>query len=343
MISTTGKARVIEGVSSETVPWDELFAAKEPVVMPGLAANWPLVRAGLESSETAMELMAESYGGKPVTACIGAPEMRGRFAYDETCTSLNYATERMDLLEFFQRIQDCFGKAEHSYYYVNSLKYAAAFPGLLKSNDLTFNHEALESLPGLSKIWIGTESRAPAHYDLPVNLACCLVGKRRFTLFPPDQVHNLYPGPFNPTPGGQVITMADLRNPDFDAYPRLKDALATAVVVDIEPGDVLYYPSMWWHEVEATAQFNVMVNYWWYTSPQALGNPMDVLMHAILALRDRAEPEKRAWRELFDYYIFGPSERPREHLPEACHGVLGELDETTMRRLRALVQQNLNR
>lgn len=337
------KARVIEDVVSDRIPWDELFAASKPVVMPGLAANWSLVKAGLESAEQAMKLMAENYAGKPATACIGGPETRGRFAYDETCTSLNFTTEKMNLLDFFQKIRDCFGKAEHPYYYVNSLKYEEAFPGLLASNDLTFNHEAVERMPIVSKIWIGTESRASAHYDLPSNLSCCLVGRRRFTLFAPDQVHNLYPGPFNPTPGGQVITTADLKNPDFDTYPRLRDALATAITVDMKPGDALYYPNMWWHEVEATGQFNVMVNYWWYTSPRSLGDPVDVLMHAILGLRDRTEPEKQGWRELFDYYIFGPAERPREHLPEACHGVLGELDETAVRRLRALVQRSLNR
>ena len=269
--------------------------------------------------------------------------MKGRFAYDETCTRLNYSTEKVDIRDLFERIADCFGKAEHPYYYINSLKYEDAFPGLLTSNDLAFNHEAFACMPRVSKIWIGTESRASAHYDLPGNLACCLVGGRRFTLFSPNQVHNLYPGPFDPTPGGQVITTADLRSPDFTTYPRLRDALAAAVVVEMEPGDALYYPSMWWHEVEATARFNVLVNYWWYTSPQSLGNPLDVLMHAILGLRDRTEAEKQGWRELFDYYIFGPPERPREHLPEACHGILGELDDNAIRRLRALVQRNLNR
>ena len=63
----------------------------------------------------------------------------------------------------------------------------------------------------VGKIWIGTESVAKAHYDVPRNIACCVLGHRRFTLFRPEQIVNLYPGPLQLTPGGQVVTMADLK------------------------------------------------------------------------------------------------------------------------------------
>ena len=77
--------------------------------------------------------------------------------------------------------------------------------------------------------------------------------------------------------------------------------------------------------------------------PAHMGNPMDVVMHAMMSLRDRPESEKKAWREIFDYYIFGSPETPREHLPSAIHGALGELDNDKIRRLRALIKDKLNR
>ena len=92
--------------------------------------------------------------------------------------------------------------------------------------------------------------------------------------------------------------MVDLKNPDFQRFPRVRKALDAAVVVDLEPGDAVYYPSMWWHQVEALDPFNIMINFWWLTSPAYMGNPLDIVTHAILGLRDRSEAEKKAWREV---------------------------------------------
>ena len=175
------------------------------------------------------------------------------------------------------------------------------------------------------------------------NIACCAVGRRRFTLFPPDQISNLYPGPLEPTPGGQVVSMVDLRAPDLERYPRFANALAAAVVADLEPGDVLVYPALWWHNVEALDRFNVLINYWWNPSPRFMDTPMNTLLHALISLRDRPDTEKAAWREMFDYYVFGPADRAGAHLPEAARGVLGPLDASEARRLRATLLNRLNR
>ena len=86
-----------------------------------------------------------------------------------------------------------------------------------------------------------------------------------------------------------------------------------------------------------------MINFWWLTVPAHMGNPMDIVMHAMMGLRDRPEAEKKAWREVFDYYVFGAAETPRAHLPPAIQGALGELDNNWIRRLRALVKDKLNR
>ena len=343
MAGTQTQVHVIEGVRPDNIPFEELFSRAEPVFMPGLAADWPLVKAGLESPDKALELMAANYSGKPAKVYIGDPDIKARFGYNEDCTALNYRVETMNLVEVFDAIREGFDKPEHPYYFIPSLIYRDGYPGLQADNNIVLDHDVFESGTLVPKIWTGTESITTDHYDLPSNIACCTVGRRRFTLFPPEQIHNMYPGPFSPTPGGQVMNLVNLQDPDFEKYPRFRDAIDAAYVVDLEPGDAVYYPSMWWHEVESKERFNVMVNYWWYVAPPYMAGPMDVLMHAILGLRDRPEFEKRAWREVFDYYIFGPADKPRAHLPEACHGVLAELDENLARRLRATLQHTLNR
>ena len=67
-----------------------------------------------------------------------------------------------------------------------------------------------------------------------------------------------------------------------------------------------------------------------------------LLCTALLSLRDRPEHEKAAWRELFDFYVFGDPEQAIAHLPSHVHGPL-DMDEITARRLRAELLDRLNR
>jgi len=100
---------------------------------------------------------------------------------------------------------------------------------------------------------------------------------------------------------------------------------------------------MWWHQVSALDSFNVMVNYWWNVTPDFMDTPQNTLMYGLLSLRDRPEQEKRAWRAMFDYYVFGPAGRAADHLPEAARGNLAPMDELKARRLRAHLLRRLNR
>ena len=334
---------MLEGVKPDQIPFEQLFAAKGPIILRGLVSDWSLVKAGEQSPGKAMEILQSHSSKKPVGVYIAPPEAEARFFYNQDCTGFNYQSKYLQLSDIFAQIREAENNPDHSYYYMNSLTLDNCFPGLRAANDLSFDHQAFTNNQPLSKVWVGTESIAAAHYDVPSNLACCVLGARRFTLFPPEQIHNLYPGPLEPTPGGQVITMVDLKNPDFERFPRVRRALEAAVVVDLQPGDAVYYPSMWWHQVEALSPFNIMINFWWLRSPAYMGNPMDIVMHAIMGIRDRPEAEKNAWREVFEYYIFGPADTPREHLPASIQGALGELDDDSIRRLRALVKNKLNR
>ncbi len=338
-----GQVPVLEGVKPDQIPFEQLFAAKGPIILRGLVSDWSLVKAGEQSPGKAMEILQSHSSKKPVGVYIAPPEAEARFFYNQDCTGFNYQSKYLQLSDIFAQIREAENNPDHSYYYMNSLTLDNCFPGLRAANDLSFDHQAFTNNQPLSKVWVGTESIAAAHYDVPSNLACCVLGARRFTLFPPEQIHNLYPGPLEPTPGGQVITMVDLKNPDFERFPRVRRALEAAVVVDLQPGDAVYYPSMWWHQVEALSPFNIMINFWWLRSPAYMGNPMDIVMHAIMGIRDRPEAEKNAWREVFEYYIFGPADTPREHLPTSIQGALGELDDDSIRRLRALVKNKLNR
>ena len=335
--------RRIAGIDPRVVPFDELFAAQEPVVIEGLVRDWPLVRAGLSSPAATAAFLRQFAGDRRVTVFDSPPEHGGRFHYSEGVTALNFTATRGDLQQTLDAMLVRADDPRTGALYIGSTDLDGFLPGLRAANDLGLDHPDFRRGDMLASIWIGNRTTVPAHFDMANNLACCMAGRRRFTLFPPDQVANLYPGPLEPTPAGQVVSMVDFAAPDLTAFPRFPEALAAAQVAELSPGDVLYYPALWWHQVEALDDFNAMINYWWNPVPQFLDTPETTMLHAMLSLRDRPESEKAGWKALFDYYVFGPAERPAAHLPAVAQGALGPLDEVTARRLRAQVLNRMNR
>jgi hypothetical protein len=318
-----------------------LVLRNEPVILRGYAASWPLVRAGLESPRTAADYVLRFDHGRPVTGYVGDPAIEGRFHYNATATGLNFQARTLPLRDFMTQL---LGGAENPpALYMGSTDLDAYLPGFRDENALVPSDGLFDRHPPMASIWIGNRTIASAHYDMANNAAICAVGRRRFTLFPPDQIGNLYPGPLAPTPGGQVVSMVDFAKPDLTRYPRFAEAVDHAIVAELEPGDMLVYPALWWHHVEALEAFNILVNYWWNAAPDYLDTPMDTVLHAMLSLRDRPNAEKRAWRAIFDHYVFGQPEAVTTHLPPASHGPLARLDEATARRLRAYLLQRLNR
>nr|WP_033920980.1 cupin-like domain-containing protein [Sphingomonas sp. 37zxx] len=323
------------------VDFEALVAAGQPVVIRGLVADWPMVAAGQTGAQAAVDYLLGFYNGRPGTGYTARPALQGRYFYDDTLTALDFERERVQLDAYLARILGALGDADAPSFYVGSTDLDQYFPGFGDANPLALNGPAFER--ALRSIWIGNRTTATTHYDMSNNIACVAAGRRRFTLFPPDQVANLYPGPLEPTPGGQVVSLVNLADPDLTAFPNFAIAAQAAQIAELEPGDAVVYPALWWHQVEAQDDFNILVNYWWNAAPAFLDPPMTALLHAMLSLRDRPQAEKDAWAAMFDYYVFGPAARPAAHLPSAAQGPLAPLDDMGARRLRAELLRRLNR
>jgi hypothetical protein len=340
MAEVAGKVREIPVTGPGQLPLGELLAAGMPAVMRGVGRDWTLVRKGLESPQEARRYLASLYNGLPVDFSFAGPEARSRPYYREDFSALNFRVRRDRLDHVLAEIEAHLEDQPPPMYYIASLPVDSCLPGFRDQNDLDFAAHGVNPPPA---IWIGNRTTATCHYDAPNNIACVAVGRRRFTLFPPEQIFNLYPGPLEPTPGGQAVSTVDFANPDFERHPGFRDALAAGSSAELEPGDAIFVPSMWWHHVEGLSPFNTLVNYWWSSAPEHVPTPMNTLLQALWTLRDLPEREKRAWQQVFEYYVFGPAGRAGAHLPEAARGALGPFDERRSRQMRALLINKLNR
>ena len=314
-----------------------LRAEKRPFIVRGLIADWPLVEAGRRSARDARDYLLRRRRDRPFTVSIGARASGGRLFYDDAM-AMNFRTVQVKLPEIFAQIDEVEDQPDAPPIYLASIDMHDYFTGLHEEN-----HVELGDRSCLASIWVGTRTRIAAHNDFPDNLACVAVGRRRFTLFPPDQFRNLYLGPVDNTPAGRAVSMVDFHAPNLTAHPRFGEALRHAQVAELDAGDALYIPSTWWHHVEGLDPFNVLVNYWWRETPRWLGQPQDALNHAMMAIRDLPSDEKRHWRDLFDYYVFENGDEVVAHIPPEARSVLAPLTTESAGRIRAFLLRTLSR
>ena len=337
MLGIDRKIDELTVTESGTVP-EAVTGSSEPLVLRGLVRDWPVTRAGATSTAALESCLTQFYTGVPVNAVYSDPSHRGRVFYNENVNGFNFQVVCKRLNEVFEDIRAQSDCAEPVGIYVGSTEVDRILPGFRAENSLR-----LGAYNPLVFIWVGNHSRIAAHFDVPDNIACCVAGRRRFTLFPPFEIGNLYPGPIDFTPAGQIVSMVDFKDPDFERFPKFRDALEKARVAELGPGDAIYIPSLWWHHVEGMNALNVLVNFWWRQSPAFMDTPMNVLEYALLSLRDLPRCEREMWRELFNYYVFDFDPGCVDHIPRESRGILEPFDDLAARKLRASLLKKLNR
>lgn len=317
---------------------DDVWNSDEPVKLVGLVKNWPAVRPCSTSVEAAARYLCRFWTANPVTAYAGDSSIGGRFFYNDDFTGFNFTRGKATLAQILTKLAEPEREDRLTTLYVGSTPVDTWLPRFRDENDVP-----LPVSDALASFWLGTPARISAHFDFPDNLACVVAGQRRVTLFPPDQISNLYVGPVDHTPAGQAISLVDFSNPDLDHHPRFATAVEHARGATLQPGDAIFIPSMWWHHVESLERFNLLINYWWRTTPASMGAPTDALLHAILALRDLPPRQREAWRGVFNHYVFDADESVYTHIPVAGRGSLAPLDDASAERLRATIINKLKR
>jgi hypothetical protein len=322
--------------------FDDVDAAKfkrdvesvyEPAILRQLVGDWPAVAAARRSNAEISDYLTRRDNGTPVKAFLGHEGIKGRYFYQPDVEGFNFTPAETTLPNLLKTLGDP-AQANRSIY-MGSTATNGILPSFITENVLRIASDR----GGEPRIWIGNNSRVAPHYDESDNIACVVSGRRRFIFFPPEQVANLYVGPLERTVAGQPISMVDLDDPDFERFPKFREALTHAMVADLEPGDAIYIPALWWHAVQATGDLNILVNYWWNPGPADAGSPMHALGHGLLTISHLPEDKRKAWRVLFDHYVFRLNGDPAEHIPPSARGIIGR----STPELRRMIKQYLMR
>ncbi|HWI86726.1 MAG TPA: cupin-like domain-containing protein [Sphingomonas sp.] len=314
----------------------EIAERCQPVVLRGLLREWPAVRAARISPAALRDYLLRFTNDSQAQAFIGDPAIGGRYYYSDGLEGFNFERVEMDVPTAIDRVLAGAATPGAPTLYIGSLPTEAYLPGFAEENVAAI----VPSTVG-PRIWIGNASHVSCHYDTFDNIAGVVAGRRRFTLYPPAAIANLYVGPIDHTMAGQPVSLADGSRPGDPRYPAFEAIRDQALVTELEPGDAIYLPKLWWHRIEATAPVNVLVNYWWDAFSMGPDAPATAMLLAMIAIAERPAGERAAWKAFYDHYVFRPNGHPLAHLPEAKHGILGPLESGNYGRIRAHVMRIL--
>jgi hypothetical protein len=321
---------------------EQIVTRYRPAVLRGVIREWPAVRAGLESSAAVAGFLAALDSGEPVDAILMPPAARGRIAYNDAMDGFNFARKRVPLSSVLEQLSRYALFDDPPSVAVQSALIDSCLPGFAAQHPMPLLDAAVAP-----RIWLGNRVTVPAHFDESFNLACVIAGRRRFTLFAPEEVGNLYIGPLDFAPTGAAMSLVDLTEPDLAKYPRARDALAAASTAVLEPGDAIFIPALWWHQVESLdPELNALVNYWWNgTLDGAVRTPsgMDSLLHSVINIGPMPSELRDAWSALFRHYVFEPTDELAAHIPEHKRGVLGHGTDDAKTQIRKLLIAKLQR
>lgn len=311
--------------------------AAQPVVLKGLLDDWPAVRAARAGPRALADYIRGLDNGQPLIVVECSRASGGRMFYREDMSGLNFIRVPGNISGTIERLFQIAGDPSAPAVFLESMRTEHFLPDFAAQNPMP-----LVPQPASPRIWIGNAITVQTHFDPLYNVACVVGGRRRFTLFPPDQVANMYMGPVDFTPSGTPISLVTLHQPDLARFPRFAEALRHARQAELGAGDAMYIPYGWWHQVESLEPFNVLVNFWWNSTPK-MGSPYAVLLHAAMSLRDLPADQRAMWRAMFEHLVFSAPEEALAHLPPDKRGLLGPPSPERTREVRSILAATFNR
>lgn len=319
-----------------TVFHNDIVPMQQPAILKGFAEHWPAVSAGQDSPQALCAYLGRFDARKNVNTLLGPPTIKGRFFYNNDLSGLNFERRQEPLGTAIARLLEHLDVTVPPAIAVQATIIEDSLPGFVEENP----NSLLDVAP---RLWINNATIVATHFDPMENIACVVAGRRRFTVFPPEQTPNLYIGPLDLTPAGAPVSMVSVTEPELERYPRFREALAQAQTAELAPGDAIYIPYLWWHHVESLEPINLLVNYWWNPAAVGLGAPFDCIFHGVMAIGSLPPNQRKAWRALFDHYVFRLQTDPAAHLPAARQGLLGPMTPDRARDMKAMLLRALNR
>jgi hypothetical protein len=215
-----------------------------PFLIEGVVGRWPLCSFTLAA-------LRERFGHVPVRARVGD--------YVGTAFAADRAMQDMPMAAYLDlaAAADAGVNTDALPPYVGNLE--------LRELNAMCHWPAYFDKMGPPRFWLGpARTVTPLHCDYDDNIFAQIWGSKRIFLAPPHHDEFLYPRQANPILFGSPF---DPEQPDFDRFPLARQAALVECIV--QPGDMLYVPAGWYHQVRALT-FSLSANRWARAVPLVL-------------------------------------------------------------------------
>ena len=210
-----------------------------PFLISGLVDRWPL--SGLTP-----QTLRDRFGGLHVRARVGD--------YINTAFAPDRAMQDMSMLDYLDLV-------------ATGTEALPPYLGNLEMRELNSlcHWPAYFTKMGPPRFWLGPAGTVtPLHCDYDDNIFAQIWGSKRIVLSPPHHDAFLYPSEANAMLFGSPF---DPEAPDFEKFPLARQA--TMIQCIVSPGELLYVPAGWYHQVRALT-FSLSANRWARAMPFAL-------------------------------------------------------------------------
>jgi hypothetical protein len=226
----------------------KIFPSRKPVIITGKITDWKAY------SSWSVDYLKNVVGHKEINVNFSKNKI---FNFDSEI-DFTVPSKKMKFTDFTDWILE--EKTTDEYYYLQQSPIKDTFPELV--SDIEVPDYIDKKLFIIANLWIGAGGNvSQLHYDMSENLLSQVRGRKRILLFAPKETSLLYPFPAH----SKIPHMSQLNIDQLDTnkFPKFQKAKYIECVV--EPGEMLFIPAFWWHQVYSLDQLNISINFWWKT------------------------------------------------------------------------------
>jgi ribosomal protein L16 Arg81 hydroxylase len=226
------------------------FTEHTPAIIVGAMDEWPAM------GKWSPDYLASVLQDREVRIAVSKSH---KYDYNPATSAFENLTqfrkEAMGFAAFVEKIHNAAAAGEH--YYLMQRPIQNDFPELVP--DVVRPRWIQDKKKVDVNLWVGSAGNVTQmHYDRDENFLAEVQGSKHIRLFDPEQTELLYPYPKDSVM--YYLSYVDCDNPDYEKFPKFREARAWEGVLN--PGEILYLPARWWHQVRSL-QDAISVNFWW--------------------------------------------------------------------------------